>query len=105
MDVTESRAGARRSSRRSGEEFGRIDILVNNAATLDNTAQIPNQSYELWDRDIAVNLTGAFNCTKEVWPYMVENKWGRLIFMSSWPGRSAASARRATPRPRRRSSG
>src|SRR5881397_847392 len=47
------------------EEFGRIDILINNAATLDHAAQIPNQSYELWDRDVRVNLTGAFNCTKE----------------------------------------
>jgi 3-oxoacyl-[acyl-carrier protein] reductase len=68
------------------QEFGRIDILVNNAATLDNTAQIPKQDYALWDRDIAVNLTGSFNCTKEVWPYMVEQRWGRLIYMSSIAG-------------------
>ena len=68
------------------EQFGRIDILINNAATLDHTARIPNQDYRLWDRDIAVNLTGSFNCTKEVWPYMVENQWGRLIFMSSVAG-------------------
>src|SRR5438105_6984917 len=67
-------------------EFGKIDILINNAATLDHAAQIPNQSYELWDRDVKVNLTGAFNCTREVWPYMVENGWGRLIFMSSLAG-------------------
>ncbi len=43
-------------------------------------------SYELWDRDIRVNLTGAFNCTKEVWPYMIEQKWGRVIFMASVAG-------------------
>ena len=68
------------------EQFGRIDILINNAATLDHTAQIPNQDYRLWDRDIAVNLTGSFNCTKEVWPYMVEQQWGRIVFMSSVAG-------------------
>src|SRR6266540_6659018 len=68
------------------DQFGRIDILINNAATLDHTAQIPNQDYRLWDRDIAVNLTGSFNCTKEVWPYMVEQRWGRVIFMSSVAG-------------------
>ena len=68
------------------EQFGSIDILINNAATLDHTAQIPNQDYGLWDRDVAVNLTGSFNCTKEVWPYMVEQKWGRIIFMSSVAG-------------------
>ena len=68
------------------EQFGSIDILINNAATLDHTAQIPNQDYRLWDRDVAVNLTGSFNCTKEVWPYMVDQKWGRIIFMSSVAG-------------------
>jgi 3-oxoacyl-[acyl-carrier protein] reductase len=68
------------------EQFGRIDILINNAATLDHTAQIPNQDYRLWDRDIAVNLTGSFNCTREAWPYLVENQWGRIIFMSSVAG-------------------
>jgi 3-oxoacyl-[acyl-carrier protein] reductase len=33
-----------------------------------------------------VNLTGSFNCTKEVWPYLVGRKWGRVIFMSSVAG-------------------
>jgi 3-oxoacyl-[acyl-carrier protein] reductase len=85
MDVTD-REQVRAVFAQVKEEFGRIDILVNNAATLDNTAQIPKQDYALWDRDIAVNLTGSFNCTKEVWPYMVEQGWGRLIYMSSIAG-------------------
>ncbi len=68
------------------EQFGKIDILINNAATLDHTASIPKQDYRLWDRDVAVNLTGSFNCTKEVWPYLVENNWGRIVFMSSVAG-------------------
>jgi 3-oxoacyl-[acyl-carrier protein] reductase len=85
MDVTD-RDRVREVFAQVKEQFGRIDILINNAATLDHTAQIPNQDYRLWDRDIAVNLTGSFNCTKEVWPYLVENKWGRLIFMSSVAG-------------------
>ena len=85
MDVT-NREQVRDVFRQVKEEFGRIDILVNNAATLDHVAQVPNQSYDLWDRDVKVNLTGAFNCTKEVWPYMVEQKWGRLIYMSSVAG-------------------
>jgi 3-oxoacyl-[acyl-carrier protein] reductase len=85
MDVTD-REQVRSVFAQVKREFGRIDILVNNAATLDNTAQIPKQDYALWDRDIAVNLTGSFNCTKEVWPYMVEQQWGRLIYMSSIAG-------------------
>jgi 3-oxoacyl-[acyl-carrier protein] reductase len=85
MDVT-NREQIREVFAKVKEQFGKIDILVNNAATLDNTAQIPKQDYALWDRDIAVNLTGSFNCTKEVWPYLVENDWGRLIYMSSVAG-------------------
>ncbi|HKF15848.1 MAG TPA: SDR family oxidoreductase [Candidatus Dormibacteraeota bacterium] len=85
MDVT-NRDQIRQVLAQVRGQFGRIDILINNAATLDHTAQIPNQDYRLWDRDIAVNLTGSFNCTKEVWPYMVEQRWGRIIFMSSVAG-------------------
>jgi 3-oxoacyl-[acyl-carrier protein] reductase len=85
MDVTD-REQIRDVFARVKQEFGRIDILVNNAATLDNVAQIQNMSYELWDRDVKVNLTGAFNCTKEVWPYMQEQNWGRVIFMASVAG-------------------
>ncbi len=85
MDVT-NREQIREVFKKVKDEFGKIDILINNAATLDHAAQIPNQSYELWDRDVKVNLTGAFNCTKEVWPYLVDNKWGRLVFMSSVAG-------------------
>src|SRR5438309_8964773 len=85
MDVT-NREQVRDVFKKVRDEFGKIDILINNAATLDHAAQIPNQSYELWDRDVKVNLTGAFNCTREVWPYMVEHRWGRLVFMSSVAG-------------------
>jgi 3-oxoacyl-[acyl-carrier protein] reductase len=85
MDVT-NREQIREVFAQVKDQFGHIDILINNAATLDHTAQIPNQDYRLWDRDIAVNLTGSFNCTKEVWPYLVENKWGRIVFMSSVAG-------------------
>ena len=67
-------------------EFGSIDILVNNAGTLDHMAQIESQSDDLWERDLRVNLTGAYNCTKAVWPHMREQNWGRLIFMSSVAG-------------------
>jgi len=85
MDVT-NRDQVREAFAKVKEEFGGFHILVNNAATIDNVAQIPKQSYELWDRDVKVNLTGSFNCTKEAWPYLVEQNWGRLIFMSSVAG-------------------
>jgi 3-oxoacyl-[acyl-carrier protein] reductase len=68
------------------EEFGRIDILVNNAATLDHTARLEHQNDEFWERDLRVNLTGAYHCSKAVWPYMKEQGWGRIINMASVAG-------------------
>src|SRR5205807_2330215 len=37
-------------------------------------------------RDLRVNLSGAYNCTKAAWPYMREQGWGRLVYMSSVAG-------------------
>ena len=71
---------------RAVDEFGSVDILVNNAGTLDHVAQLHNQSPELWERDLRVNLTGAFNCAQAVWPHMKERSWGRIVNMASVAG-------------------
>ena len=68
------------------EELGSVDILVNNAGTLDHLGQVENQSPELWERDLRVNLTGAFNCSRAVWPHMKERSWGRIVNMASVAG-------------------
>jgi 3-oxoacyl-[acyl-carrier protein] reductase len=68
------------------DEFGSLDILVNNAGTLDHAAQFQNQSPELWERDLRVNLTGAFNCSQAAWPHMKERGWGRIVNMASVAG-------------------
>jgi 3-oxoacyl-[acyl-carrier protein] reductase len=67
-------------------ELGSVDILVNNAGTLDHAAQFHAQSQELWERDLQVNLTGAFNCAQAVWPHMKERGWGRIVNMASVAG-------------------
>jgi 3-oxoacyl-[acyl-carrier protein] reductase len=85
MDVTD-RAQIREVFAGIKKDFGSIDILVNNAGTLDHIGQIEHQSDELWDRDLRVNLSGAFNCTKAAWPYMREQGWGRVIYMASVAG-------------------
>ena len=71
---------------RTVDEFGSVDILVNNAGTLDHVAQFGDQSAELWERDLRVNLTGAFNCAQAVWPHMKERGWGRIVNMASVAG-------------------
>jgi 3-oxoacyl-[acyl-carrier protein] reductase len=67
-------------------ELGSVDILVNNAGTLDHVAQFPDQRPDHWDRDLRVNLTGAFNCAQAVWPHMQERGWGRIVNMASVAG-------------------
>jgi 3-oxoacyl-[acyl-carrier protein] reductase len=71
---------------RTVEELGSVDILVNNAATLDHLGQFPDQSPEFWDRDLRVNLTGSFTCAQAVWPHMQERGWGRIVNMASVAG-------------------
>jgi 3-oxoacyl-[acyl-carrier protein] reductase len=72
--------------RRTVDELGSVDILVNNAGTLDHLGQLEHQSPELWERDLRVNLTGAFTCSRAVWPHMKERGWGRIVNMASVAG-------------------
>jgi 3-oxoacyl-[acyl-carrier protein] reductase len=67
-------------------ELGSVDILVNNAGTLDHVAQFADQRPDLWERDLRVNLTGAFNCSQAVWPHLREQGWGRIVNMASVAG-------------------
>ena len=73
------------SARDIHERYGRIDILVNNAGiTRDKT--LLKMSFADWQQVIDVNLTGVFTCTKLIAPYMVEQKYGRIICTSSING-------------------
>ena len=63
--------------------FGQIDILVNNAGiTRDKT--LKNMTKDQWDEVIHVNLSGLFNCTRQVLPFMLERKYGRIVNISSF---------------------
>ena len=68
------------------EEIGPIDILVNNAAIMTNMATISKMEIESWDKEIAVNLSGAFYCVKQVFDDMANNGWGRIINITSVAG-------------------
>ena len=84
-DVTD-RAEVEATVARAVDELGSVDILVSNAGTLDHVAQFHDQSPDLWERDLRVNLTGAFNCAQAVWPQMKERGWGRIVHMASVAG-------------------
>lgn len=71
--------------KKSIEEYGKIDVLVNNAGvTKDNL--IMRMKEEDFDRVIDINLKGTFNVTKNVIPYMVKQKEGKIINISSVVG-------------------
>lgn len=69
------------------KKFGRIDILVNNAGITKDGLML-RMTDEDFDRVIDVNLKGTFNCTKYVSKYMLKQKSGKIINISSVVGLS-----------------
>ena len=66
-------------------EFSRVDILVNNAGiTKDNL--LARMKEEDWDAVLNINLKGIFNCTKSTLKYMMKQKYGRIVNVSSVVG-------------------
>lgn len=67
------------------KKYGRIDILVNNAGIIRD-ASLKKMTAENWQAVIDVNLTGVFNCTKAVSQTMIEQRYGKIISLSSIVG-------------------
>jgi NAD(P)-dependent dehydrogenase (short-subunit alcohol dehydrogenase family) len=68
------------------KEFGKIDVLVNNAAINPPARTILQDTLEDWRRTIAINLESVYMGSKLVAPYMVERKAGRIIHIASIQG-------------------
>jgi 3-oxoacyl-[acyl-carrier protein] reductase len=64
------------------DEFGRIDVLVNNAGITNDKLMI-RMNKEDWDRVLEVNLTGTFLMTRAVVKHMIKQRYGRIINMAS----------------------
>ncbi len=68
-----------------GDEYGRIDVLINNAAIFSTLEMRPFEQIPLdeWERVLRVNLTGPMLCARAVLPAMRKAKWGRIVNMAS----------------------
>ena len=75
----------KRMIKEAKDNFGEINILVNNAA-LGLAVPFKAMSFEIWYKQIDVSLNGIFFVTKEVVNDMISQKWGRIINMSSIAG-------------------
>jgi len=70
--------------------FGRSpDILVNNAGIAESAPLVKTDD-DLWQRHLAINLTGTFYCTRAAVPPMLEQGWGRVINIASIAGKTGA---------------
>jgi 3-hydroxybutyrate dehydrogenase len=65
--------------------FGGIDILINNAG-ITPSAPLHKTTLAMWNEVLAINLTGAFLCTRVALPDMIERKWGRVVNIASIAG-------------------
>ena len=81
VDVSDE-ASVHEAFRAAVAGFGPVDILVNNAGQVDSQP-FARTSIELWQRMLAVNLTGSFLCTRQALPGMAERGFGRIVNIAS----------------------
>ncbi|CEH17326.1 multifunctional beta-oxidation protein [Ceraceosorus bombacis] len=67
------------------DKWGRVDILINNAGILRDKS-FKSMSDKEWDAITAVHITGSYACARAAWPHFREQKFGRIINISSAAG-------------------
>ena len=86
VDVTDQ-AGIERATAKAIADFGRIDVLVNNAGIAGMTSPVVDYPVAEWKRVIDVDLNGPFLCCRAVVPHMVKAGYGRIVNIASIAGK------------------
>jgi NAD(P)-dependent dehydrogenase (short-subunit alcohol dehydrogenase family) len=86
-DITDQ-VQVKRMAENTLKEYGRIDILVNNSGIAGPTASVADMELDKWNEVLAVNLTGAMLCSREVLKPMMARQSGNIINIGSEGGRS-----------------
>ena len=85
-DVTDAET-VTRAAASTAEKFGKIDILVANAGISGPNMRAWEYPVETWKQLIEVDLTGVFLCCRAVIPFMLQQKYGRIVNVSSIAGK------------------
>lgn len=72
--------------KKAADVFGKVDILVNNAALWRDCSSVADTSTETWHKYFDVNVFGTLYCIKAVLPKMIENGYGKIVNVSSIAG-------------------
>jgi NAD(P)-dependent dehydrogenase (short-subunit alcohol dehydrogenase family) len=64
------------------DQYGRLDILINNAGIM-RWATFPDVDDESFERHLAVHVAGSFNTSRAAWPHMLERRYGRIVMTTS----------------------
>ena len=85
-DIADS-ASIRTASEQTLQRFGKIDILVNNAALVGPNAALIDYPDEVFESVVDIGLTGTFRVSKIVVPHMIESGYGRIVNVASVAGK------------------